>query len=71
MKFDLDLSMEEDGLLKLTLVDKSTGTLTSFENNSYSTLISKCYSHFLKEIKGEARPLGTKGLMRYPSGPPI
>lgn len=51
LKYDLDLSMEEDGLLKLTLVDKMTGTLTRFEHSSYSTLLSKCYSFFLKSLK--------------------
>jgi hypothetical protein len=55
LKYDLDLSMEEDGVLKLTLVDKSTGAFTLFENSSYSTLISKSYSHFLKEIKEETK----------------
>jgi hypothetical protein len=43
--------MEEDNLLKLTLVDKNTGSLANFENSSYSQLIGKCYSYFLKEIK--------------------
>jgi hypothetical protein len=47
--------MEEDGLMKLTLVDKITGNLASFENSSYSTLINKCYSFFLKEIKPNKR----------------
>jgi hypothetical protein len=51
LKYDLDLSMEEDGLLKLTLVDKKTGTLTRFEHSSYSSLLSKCYSFFLKSLK--------------------
>jgi hypothetical protein len=51
LKYDLDLSMEEDGLLKLTLVDKTTGTLTHFEHSSYSSLLSKCYSFFLKSLK--------------------
>ena len=56
LKYDLDLSMEEDGLMKLTLVDKITGSLASFENSSYSNLLSKCYSHFLKEIKLDKKP---------------
>ena len=56
LKYDLDLSMEEDGLLKLTLVDKITGNLTRFENSSYSSLISKCYSYFLKEIQLGKKP---------------
>ena len=56
MKYDLDLSMEEDGLLKLTLVDKISGSLASFESSSYSNLISRCYAHFLKQIQLEKRP---------------
>jgi len=51
LKYDLALSMEEENLLKLTLVDKNTGSFTSFEHSSYSQLLSRCYSHFLKEIK--------------------
>jgi hypothetical protein len=43
--------MEEENLLKLTLVDKSTGSYTCFEHSSYSQLLSKCYSFFLKELK--------------------
>ena len=56
LKYDLALSMEEDHLLKLTLVDKITGRLASFEHPSYSNLLSKCYSHFLKELKTETGP---------------
>ncbi|HEX3768099.1 MAG TPA: hypothetical protein VFE04_00345 [Puia sp.] len=51
LKYDLALSLEEENLLKLTLVDKSTGSLSSFEHSSYSQLLSKCYSFFLKELK--------------------
>jgi hypothetical protein len=51
LKYDLALSMEEENLLKLTLVDKTTGSFTSFEHSSYSQLLSRCYSHFLREIK--------------------
>ena len=51
LKYDLALSMEEENLLKLTLVDKITGSFSSFEHSSYSQLLSKCYSFFLKELK--------------------
>ena len=60
LKYDLALSMEEENLLKLTLVDKITGNLASFEHSSYSHLISKCYSHFLKEIKTQTKNIGRK-----------
>jgi hypothetical protein len=61
LKYDLALSMEEDNLLKLSLVDKITGRISSFENSSYSLLLSKCYSHFLKELKKETGPLPITG----------
>jgi|GEM_PF-3760247 len=57
MKYDLALSMEEDNLLKLSLVDKITGRVSSFEHSSYSLLLSKSHSHFLKELKKETGPL--------------
>jgi hypothetical protein len=60
LKYDLALSMEEENLLKLTLVDKITGSLASFEHSSYSHLISKCYSHFLKEIKTQTKSIRRK-----------
>lgn len=55
LKYDLDLSMDPDGLIQITLVDKSSGKLSRFENSSYSTLVSKSYSHFLKAIKEETK----------------
>jgi len=58
LKYDMDLSMGEEGLLNLTLVDKITGSMVSFENSSYSSLLSKCYSHFLKQIKSETKQMG-------------
>jgi len=56
LKYDLDLSMDEDGLLKGTLVDKISGGLAQFEHSSYSLLISRCYSYFLKEIQLGKKP---------------
>ena len=57
LKYDLDLSMAEDGLMTMTLIDKITGRQTSFENSSYSSLISKAYSGFLKTLKTELKPV--------------
>jgi hypothetical protein len=51
LKYDLALSMQDDGLLQLSLVDKDDGSLHSFEHASYSHLISKAYSHLLRELK--------------------
>ena len=64
LKYDLALSMEEENLLKLTLVDKSTGSFTSFEHSSYSQLLSKCYSFFLKELK-KAEGLKAQRVKRF------
>ena len=55
LKYDLDMSMDGDNLIRITLVDKNKGVLSSFENSSYSTLISKAYSYFLKAIKEESQ----------------
>jgi len=51
LKFNLDLSMEEETLMKMTLIDKVTGRMKSFEHSSYSHLISKGYGYMMKEIK--------------------
>jgi hypothetical protein len=60
LKYDIDLSLDEDGLMKISLIDKSTGAMVRYENSSYSTLISKCYSHFLKEIKEETKNINKR-----------
>ena len=56
LKYDIGLSIEEENLMKITLVDKNTGTFVSFESNSYSRLLSICYSYFLKQLKKETTP---------------
>jgi hypothetical protein len=53
LKYDVDITMAEENLMKLTLVDKFTGNLAFFENSSYSQLLNKSYSYFLKELKKE------------------
>ncbi|RFM30244.1 hypothetical protein [Deminuibacter soli] len=54
LKYDIDLSMNDDGLMTLTLVDKQTAAMQSFEHTAYSTLIAKAYSHMLKQLKKTA-----------------
>jgi len=51
LKYDIDLSMDDDGYMKMTLVDKVSGESEMFANNSYSFLISKAYSYLLKKLK--------------------
>lgn len=53
LKYDIDLSMDDDGQMKLSIIDKMNGDITSFENPSYSWLISKAHSHFSKQVKAE------------------
>jgi hypothetical protein len=60
LKYNLDLSMEEDGLLAMTLVDKITGQMVTFEHPSYSQLIGKGYSHLLKTLKTDLGNPGRK-----------
>ncbi len=59
LKYDVDISMDEENLIKLTLVDKNTGNLTFFEHSSYSQLLSKSYSYFIQQLKRE-NPKGSK-----------
>ncbi|HVY74125.1 MAG TPA: hypothetical protein VG890_04805 [Puia sp.] len=56
LKYDLALSMEEDTLLKLSLVDKISGQISHFEHTSYSQLIAKAYSYLMKELKPLKKP---------------
>ena len=51
LKYDVDLSMDEENQMKLTLVDKNTGSYVFFEHSSYSQLLNKSYSYFVKELK--------------------
>jgi hypothetical protein len=60
LKYNLDLSMEEEGLLTMTLLDKVTGKMESFEHGSYSQLIGKGYSHLLKSLKTDLENPGRK-----------
>jgi len=60
LKYTIDLSMEDDGLMQLTIIDKQDGAMQTFEHSSYSTLISKAYGHMMKQLKGltvKAKPL--------------
>lgn len=60
LKYTIDLSMDDDGLMQLTIIDKQDGTMQAFEHSSYSTLISKAYGYMMKQLKGltvKAKPL--------------
>lgn len=53
LKYDVALSLDEDGLMSLSLVDKDDHRMESFAHASYSTLIGKAHSFFLKQVKKE------------------
>jgi len=55
LKYDIALSLEEETLLKISLVDKDTGKFSHFQHSSYSQLLSKCYAHFRKEINEKSK----------------
>jgi hypothetical protein len=61
LKYDLALSLAEENFLRITLFDRLTGDPVSFEHSSYSHLISRCYSHFLKELKKETKSIKFRG----------
>jgi hypothetical protein len=53
MKYSIFIQMDDDGLMTMTLVDKISLKEGSFEASNYSSLISKAYSHLLRELKKE------------------
>jgi hypothetical protein len=53
LKYDLALSLAEENLLRLTLIDKLTGKIQDFDHSSYSHLISKGYGYLLKSLKAD------------------
>ena len=60
LKYDLALSMQEETFMKLSLIDKATGKIKSFEHASYSQLIGKGYGYLLKELKTDPEKPGKK-----------
>jgi len=53
LKYDLALSLAEENLMRLTLVDKFTGKMQDFDHSSYSHLIGKGYGYLLKSLKAD------------------
>jgi hypothetical protein len=51
MKYSLTLDRSEDEIFKLMITDKQTGDAQLFEGTSYGVVLSKAYSHLLKELK--------------------
>ncbi|TDO28429.1 hypothetical protein [Sediminibacterium goheungense] len=49
--YHLDLSLNEKEEMIVNLFHKETGTAMTFEDPSYSKLISKAYSYMNKQLK--------------------
>ncbi|MHB1278454.1 MAG: hypothetical protein ACYC1Q_08645 [Bacteroidia bacterium] len=54
-KYTVSFDLEDDSLFTMTLIDKAKGEGAEFQAKSYSTVISKAYSHLLRELKKEEK----------------
>lgn len=58
LQYSIGIDINEDELFVLTLVSKDMqNEMISFEGKSYSIVISKAYSYFLKELKKREKEL--------------
>ena len=52
LKYSLTFDMDDDGLFTLSICNKQTGELlNTIEGGSYSIVLNKAYSYFLKSLK--------------------
>ena len=51
MKYTIYLELDDDELFRMVLTDKSNHSSAQVEGTSYSMVLSKAYSHLLKEMK--------------------
>jgi hypothetical protein len=51
IKYSITLERGEDEIFKLVLTDKQDNSMQMFEGTSYGMVLSKAYSHLLKEVK--------------------
>lgn len=51
--YHIDLSMDQEEIIVLNMFHKVNGTAMTFEDKSYSKLISKAYSYMNKQLKTE------------------
>jgi len=47
----LDLSMDDDGLMHLTITNKTTGEQTQFESTKYAVVIDKAFRYMSKQTR--------------------
>lgn len=51
--YHIDLSMDQEEIIVLNMFHKINGTAMTFEDKSYSKLISKAYGYMNKQLKIE------------------
>jgi len=57
LKYTVCFDMNEKDIFILMLTDKQNNNGQLFEGESYSIVLSKAYSHLLKELKKNSRSL--------------
>ena len=58
LKYTAEFNMSDEGIFTLTLIDKfNPSNIYQFEGKSYAIVLSKAYSHLLKELKNNDRNL--------------
>jgi hypothetical protein len=58
LKYTAEFNMSDEGIFTLTLIDKlNISNISQFEGKSYAIVLSKAYSHLLKELKNNDRNL--------------
>jgi hypothetical protein len=48
--YSIAFDMDDEGVFTLTMTHKQTLEMNSFQGKTYSDVLSKCYSYFLKKI---------------------
>jgi hypothetical protein len=51
LKYSLTLDLTDEELFRITLMDKDTHKLHTFEEKSYTLALGKAFGHLLKETK--------------------
>ena len=53
LKYTVSFDMDDDGIFKLTLLDKLNHNIQQFEGSSYGIVLSKAYKYLSQELKME------------------
>lgn len=58
-KYSASFDLDDEELFNLVITDKNFGDKVVFQAKTYSAVVSKAYSHLLKELKREERDQNT------------